>query len=366
MPRIVKSMVEAERLNNRHCSFVTPSSVRIPFSTTMTRFNKTVGYDKKETLSHNVHLGQRKLLLSEIQLLTLYYNNNVKSHPIVVYVGASPGTHLDFLHYLFPNVKFILYDASPIKLKNNDVYEIYKQYFTDETCIALKQRFAKSPNVDMLFVSDIRLGANSNKEFEDQVLRDNELQLGWMKILKPKYSLIKFRLSYNLKHGQTFEYVKGKVMFQMWPPETSGESRLLVTRANITTKHTYDFKNYEETLFFHNKWTRRYCFPIESVFDDDANKANDAKSANANALQMIKKQVYADNNLYCTCYDCMAELYTLQEYVKLANSGKIVSIKPKTLNTIINEIQKPIYKMAKKTIPSGDQRVPLTLKKTFA
>ena len=58
-----------------------------------------------------IHLGQRKLFLSELQYLT-----NVWPHLIdnkinyVVYAGAAPATHTHFLAKFFPNVKFILVD----------------------------------------------------------------------------------------------------------------------------------------------------------------------------------------------------------------------------------------------------------------
>ncbi|CCW69508.1 unnamed protein product [Phytomonas sp. Hart1] len=46
-----------------------------------------------------VHWGQRKLLLSEIQLLAMYGEPGVAYH--IVYVGSAPGTHLGFLDDLF-------------------------------------------------------------------------------------------------------------------------------------------------------------------------------------------------------------------------------------------------------------------------
>ena len=348
MPRVLKSTKEAELLNNRHCSVTTSAKNAIPFSTHLTRFNKTATYDSKLTLAEqNKHFGQTKLLMSEIQLLTMYYKNNPKSNPVIIYIGAAPGIHLEYLKYLFPKVKFILYDGAPFhrKLQGavfDDTYELHNEFFTDEKCKELKKRLVK-PDVDILFVSDIRLGGKTKKLFEEQVARDNELQLGWVKILKPKYSLLKFRLPYFLKHGQSLSYVKGKAMFQIWPKVDSTETRLLVTRANIGTTIKYDFKSYEETLFYHNKWVRRYCFPLSHVFDKSDQEE-------------VGKQIYGKNNSYCTCYDCMAELYALQEYVKLSNSGTVKSIKPRSLATIVTELKKPYYELNKKTIPSGDAR----------
>jgi cap3/cap4 methyltransferase len=46
-----------------------------------------------------IHWGQRKLLLSEIQLLCMYCTPEVSYH--IVYAGSAPGTHLAFLDEMF-------------------------------------------------------------------------------------------------------------------------------------------------------------------------------------------------------------------------------------------------------------------------
>jgi hypothetical protein len=315
MPRILKSVKEANEMNNRHCNLVSSSKNTLPFSHTLT-YKHLEKYDEKLKVD-NIHLGQRKLLLSEIQLLTTYYKKN-KEHPIVCYLGSAPGSHLLFLSYLFPFVKFILFDGSPMdpKLKLHKRYELHNAFFTDDVCREIKDR--KLDN--LLLISDIRLGSTDKTKFEDQVSRDNELQLGWLKILKPKYSLMKFRLPYTLKHGQSITYVKGKIMMQVWPPKTSGETRLLVTKANINKTEKYDFKSYEESLFFHNKYTRSYCFPKSIV------------------PEVAATSIGQD---YCTCYDCMGEIYTFTDYLALKDNNHI----GKTLKfaDIVKESKKPVY-----------------------
>lgn len=286
-------------MENRHCHVVSNKKNAIKFSQALSRFSRTAPYDPKDKIKDNIHLGQRKLLMSEIQLLNTYYKKNPDGKPVIVYVGAAPGTHLQVLLHLFPNVRFILYDGAKFDTSLLDSrFELHNEFFTDETCVALKKRFAAAAKAagegDLLFISDIRLGAKHHAKFEAQVHLDNAAQLGWIKILKPKYSLLKFRLPYTLKHGDKVPYVKGKIMLQIWPPQTSGETRLFVTRANINTIKEYDFKNYEEALFFHNKWSRRFCFPV--------------------ADPELKKVIDSPKTPYCSCYDCMAELLTLQEY----------------------------------------------------
>lgn len=91
--------------------------------------------------SHNyekldqVHHGQRKLLLSEIQFLTNEYDKyKNKSNIIVVYITPGIGTHILYLIKLFPSFTYHLYDKDHInknlyKLKNVIIYE---EYFTDK------------------------------------------------------------------------------------------------------------------------------------------------------------------------------------------------------------------------------------------
>ena len=59
-----------------------------------------------------VHWGQRKLLLSEIQFITLYWDNLDVPIPILVYAGAAPGLHIPFLSQMFPEAEFHLYDPA--------------------------------------------------------------------------------------------------------------------------------------------------------------------------------------------------------------------------------------------------------------
>ena len=70
----------------------------------------------------NVHDGQRKLLVSEIEFLTEVHltrlhrydapdgNPPSLSHLLCVYPGSCPGKHIDRLLKMFPNVFFVLVD----------------------------------------------------------------------------------------------------------------------------------------------------------------------------------------------------------------------------------------------------------------
>jgi hypothetical protein len=271
-------------LKNRHCRYFSTTPLYSHESVLKLSKSHREKWDSTYK-SDNLHLGQRKLLLSEIQLLNSYYKKR-KTHPTLIYIGAAIGSHLLILARLFPDVKFVLYDGAQFdkRLKHNKNFEINEGtqgFFTTEKCKELAKKYAKE---SILFVSDIRL---TESDFEGGVMRDMDLQKEWVKIMKPEYSLLKFRMPYTLKHGDSIQYLKGDIMYGIWPKPLSGETRLFVKKANIDVVKKYSFKKYEESMFFHNKWTRQYC--------------NSSRLASP---------------YYCPCYDCESERTIIDTYVK--------------------------------------------------
>ena len=126
------------------------------------------------------HWGQRKLLLSEIEFLTLYGH----LAGLVVYAGAAPGTHIDFLsRKLFPSHKWILVDPAPFDARESDRIEVRETFFTDE----MAKEFAGK---DILFICDIR----SMDEEQDDKLKEHRIHIDmvwqekWVQIMQPKVS----------------------------------------------------------------------------------------------------------------------------------------------------------------------------------
>lgn len=294
-----------QQLQHRHCFYYSskPSASLPRPSIADLKSCYATKYDSSKKHPTNVHIGQRKLLLSEIQLLTTWYKEQ-KNHPIVLYVGAAPGSHLIVLSYMFPSAFFILYDGAKFDTqlaKYPNIYELHegKQGFVDTTMIRnIKKRFQGRGNNSLIFISDIRLDAKDDNAFESAVYKDMQNQQEWMEILRPKMSLLKFRMSYNMRHGDKLVYTKGDIMYQIWPKPASGETRLLVRQADIGKKIPYDFKEYEENMAFHNTYKRPFCY-----------KAIPPE---------LHSYIFTDKppNKYCPCHDCMAELTVLSEYAK--------------------------------------------------
>jgi hypothetical protein len=65
-----------------------------------------------------LHLGQRKLLLTEVNFLTNYSDLSKN----IIYIGAAPGHHIEFLSTLFLIIRFICMIPEILQLKKQTKY----------------------------------------------------------------------------------------------------------------------------------------------------------------------------------------------------------------------------------------------------
>lgn len=339
-----------EKVDNRHCTYYSKDSFSPVDTVDIDDCFKTK-YNPSYKEIHNVHIGQRKLLLSEIQLLTKYYEEN-KKDPVLLYVGAAPGTHLVLLSFMFPKVSFVLYDGAKFDQelkKYPEIFEIHEGndgFVTTELINNIKHKFV---NTNLLFVSDIRLGDDDKTKFEHGVSRDMQLQEEWMDILKPKMSLLKFRMSYNMNHGDKLTYTKGDILYGIWPKPLSGETRLLVRQEDVGNKIKYDFKDYEEVMFFHNKYERSYCYQYD----------------NNETPKVIRDFISSKKNPYCPCFDCLSELQILDKYARLMDKNLYFTINQFT--HYMNREKKPMFQTKGKIImtPRKLQPVKMSCKESW-
>src|SRR3990172_8375226 len=143
-----------------------------------------------------VHWCQRKLLLSEIEFFTFFWDPVKVPRPKCIYVGAADGKHIQTLSDFFPKIEFHLYDPrnfNPI-LKDNRKIHIYQQYFTDQDAEKWSARN------DVFFISDIRTGNHLRDgmvNFERSVVKDMGDQERLYEIINPVRALLKFRFPYT-------------------------------------------------------------------------------------------------------------------------------------------------------------------------
>lgn len=275
-----------------------------------------------------IHSGQRKLFLETFEFLTLFVNPQKEN--IVIYAGAAPGNNSRIISKLFPQVYFILVDPNPFSVKKSKTIEIRQEYFTDEMCDSLREKYSDE-KYNVLFISDIRtigptfiIGKTDEQkrkeqcELEAQVISDHLLQEGWVRKLKPKAASLKFRLPYSSviiktrkegeitfyecfknkistnshpvfnEKGDKFIYLDGEVYLQQWAPRGSTETRLIVTDPDSTKE--WDYIEYEEKLSYFNNRIRNREF-------------------------VSKDEYLFFSQGYDRCCDCQSEIMILEQFI---------------------------------------------------
>lgn len=191
-------------------------------------------------------LGQRKLLMSEMQTL-LQLDKEQKY--TAVYAGAAPGIHTSLLSRLFPNVSFHLYDPMKFAISESAQIKIYNDYFTDSHALL----YTDVPN--LVFICDIR-----RTTLEADVWDDMLAQWRWHDIMRPCITSLKFRLPWPgmgvVDASGTVKYLKGDIYLPIWGPRNTTESRLLIDRRKHSGTTIYDCVAYEEEMCYFNRVMR--------------------------------------------------------------------------------------------------------------
>ena len=235
--------------------------------------------ERGEEMTSTCHWGQRKLLLSEIEFMTMFPH-----HTTVVYAGAAPGTHIPYLSSLFPKTHFVLFDPANFTCQQAAKISIRNEMFTDKIA-------SEFYGQDVLFISDIRVADFHVLNFaanESQIAQDMENQMKWHQLMNPIASILKFRLPWD--KNQT-EYLTGDIKLPVWGPQRTTEARLIVKRDAGMRK--YDDLKYEQQMSSFNTHTRVAIYPHTEEISD------------------------VGDSLYCHCYDCVAEIRILEAYLKM-------------------------------------------------
>lgn len=273
-------------------------------------------YRRKEEEKNAIHWGQKKLLLSLVQFLTLYWNPSEYPNPILLYIGAAPGTNIEYvMKNLFPSFTSYLYDPSKMPVTPAEKFQVIQDFFTTETA---KEWSGKK---GVFLVSDIRsvsyTGISKN-EYETKVWGDMKLQEQWIQIIRPVKAQLKFRLpyyypdipDYTFASGKV-EYLNGTVYKGIYAPQTSTETRL-VTSADQETVW-WDIKKYESQLFYFNDTIRSNVQYLNPFFS-----------------QLPESKGPIDLPELLNDYDSLAEIWTWMLFLK--KFGGISSI---TLDNVI-------------------------------
>lgn len=244
-------------------------------------------YDGKVTFMKNQHLGQLKLFSNELEFMLSFVCTPDTRKKIVLYIGAGPGNHLVYLTKMFPTVEWHLFDCRfDDRLRTIKNVQVFQRYFLEEDTIRYSE-LNKDPNIDLFLISDIRDMTYDSKNWsakeELKLLKDLELQRSWVVALKPKVSMLKFRLPFpepevfSLVGGETIRYLDGIIYKQPWSRGKSIETRLVVPidKDGTFPEKVYDLSKYEQQMFYHNAILRQnnYQFPLrDSLIGTRINK----------------------------------------------------------------------------------------------
>lgn len=227
--------------------------------------------------SKNVHMGQDKLLFSEIEFLVSL--GAPKKKILVIYPGGGPGTHLPLLASI-TGAKIVAIDPafnnkslSPISPSDDIV--IFPKLFDVTEWLNLSNLEGFD---DIILISDIRSEPKGvkkgtkeySKKFDDEIKANMKLQKDWFNQInstrkKKGFPLVKglFKFRLTWESGST-NYLSGPLAFQVFEKASSTEMRLWAS--DLSTKN-YDHRMMEEKLFFFNSQYRTGSFlDIDPVF----------------------------------------------------------------------------------------------------
>jgi len=252
-----------------------------------------LSYFTKRRTTPGCHWGQRKLLFSEIDFLSLVFKKEDPIKCLVLYIGAASGAHQVVNHELFPTATFLFYDPAPFdKLLYDKPYFILKTgdngFFGDDKIPEVKQIMKDLGKEKLLFISDIRLTTDEN-----MIWNDMKNQARWMINLDSDYYMMKFRPPYTtgpavqghdtlhfIKYENNLEnidpdklvvsppppeggnkyilYLGGTVYYQLYAPYASTETRLIGGK-DAEGKYNfvyYNYQQYENQLNYFNTYVR--------------------------------------------------------------------------------------------------------------
>jgi len=229
-----------------------------------------------------IHWGQLKLFLTTLQFLITYIKPN---DPLIniIYVGSAPGYNIEILADMFPNTRWYLVDPAVhySKLyKHKQIIEIKTEFFTENVAKYYYNLF-KNKLSKLYFISDIRLSPD-----DESVIKDNNINIVWHKIIQPDYSFLKFRCPYD---GEYYDYYKGDVYLQPYSNVSSTESRLVLKKK--LEKKKYNINKYQGKFLYFNRIIR----------------------------PAYHKQTIKQNKEFDHCYDCTFFSKIINEYFNKFN-----------------------------------------------
>lgn len=228
--------------------------------TSLTQVISKRGYREDDPImSVNQHRGQAKLFANEVDFIENYGMNCTE----IVVAGGAPGIHYSAMAMMYPELTFHLFDPATTAEHGGDDngfssalrwfknVEVHRMELDVETAKAFM--IGRRPEA-LLYISDLRTNKVGKEPEDEDIVKDNYLNGSIMEILKPAYSMLKFRPLYKTDE---MTYYTGRLMLQPFAPKHSTELRLITNGKSVTT---YDCRDIEERMSFYNAYIRPSSF----------------------------------------------------------------------------------------------------------
>ncbi|CAF3456712.1 unnamed protein product [Rotaria sp. Silwood1] len=268
------------------------------------------------------HWGTRKLLLTDIEFLTNY--GRARKY-LVIYIGAAPGIHINYLSELFPDLEFVLIDTKKVETKKTPKIHIRSGEFIDD----IVKEYSKSRK-ELLLICDIH-AFGAQDDIDENLAIDMVNQKEWHLSMKPSASLLTLHFSRTQNRLQYFE---GDLILEPWGSRHPSGCRLVVQKG--ARMIDYNIKNLKSCMdYFQNVLRTNYY-------------EHDVKDLNTDGLDH--------------CYDCRSEIFILSRYLEKVQKISVEQI-PKTVLRISEEISKNIIDNNRPSIVAGMRTLAVVPKK---
>jgi len=269
-----------------------------------------------------IHTEQLKLLLADIDFLVNKLNPKRYYKTHIIYIGAAKSLHLKQLIMMFPDIKFELIDSTKFDkdlldfVKDNTNINVINKVFDVNIANDYHNRLIVEQKKSVLFICNIRRNRGFDNIAELELHNDNIKQEEWISILKPDWTLIRFRIPRLNNIDQTniisdngdYKYLSGDIIIQCFATQSSTETCMIIKK-NAKRKN-YNLDEYEGKLHYHNRISRSQYYEHEfnvKGFDH--------------------------------CYDCTNMFMILQSYKnKFIKSKSTAAYAGKTIEKIVNDI----------------------------
>jgi hypothetical protein len=309
------------------------------------KFSRKLKYDfpwnepfsESSIINSRCHHGQRKLLYSEIEFFTYVSKYIILSECLIVYIGSAPGTHQIVLMPLFSNCSFLFYDPRKFDFeeKQNIIIKTGKDGFFSSDKIPEVLKIANGRKI--IYISDIRREASNEIVYEDAIWQQE-----WGILMNAEFMQLKMRFPFsicnkegicdkpnpiindydinkiknriiimNKKKEHHMLYLFGNIYTQIYPSQSSAETRLYVQKNKYLTekfKRKYnllkkDDENYLTIYYDTLKYEGKCNFFNNHV----RNKKTIYKKSNK-----LKEYIIG----YDDSYDKASEYYIIEQYFK--------------------------------------------------